>query len=126
MKHNVMAMALLFGVVMMTFADTPRLPRGSEPVTVNGNLSIAQGKIALIQDDVTYYVKGIHQFIGFIDGLKEGASVVLEGNAIPNRSNEKAKILLVTKMTLNGKNYDVMPPGTRGFRKEKRGMMGHF
>jgi hypothetical protein len=89
----------------------PQFPQApaAEQVTVSGNLSIAHGRIALVSGDVTYYVGGLSHFVGFIDGLKEGVRVSLEGAAYQLSSDAKVKTLRVSKLTLNGKDYDLSP-----------------
>ena len=82
-------------------------PPKPENVSINGNLAIVKGRIAVVSGDVTYFAGGLQRFVGFIDGLKEGAAVSLEGNAFTFPQNEKAKFLQVQKMTLNGKEYDL-------------------
>jgi len=91
--------------------DSPRkvLPP-PESVNVSGNLTIAQGMIAVISNDVTYLAMSLNRYTGFIDGLKEGAAVTLEGYALPSPQNDKVKLLRVQKMTLNGKDYDLAWP----------------
>jgi len=81
-----------------------------ESVNVSGNLTIAQGMIAVIDKDTTYLARGLNRYTGFIDGLKEGATVTLEGYALPSPKNDKIKLLRVQKMTLNGKDYDLAMP----------------
>ena len=91
--------------------DTPRgFPPSPESVNVSGNLTIAQGMIAVIDKDTTYLARGLNRYTGFIDGLKEGAAVTLEGYALPSPQNNKVKILHVEKMTFNGKDYDLATP----------------
>ena len=91
--------------------DTNRpLPPKAEDAAVSGNLVIVNGMIAVKDNDITYYAGGLHRFVGFIDGLKEGAAVTLEGKAITFPQNENAKFLRVQKLTLNGKDYDIAPP----------------
>jgi hypothetical protein len=86
----------------------------AETVTVNGTLQLVEGRIAVVADGKTYYTAGLQRLIGFVDGLKEGASVRLEGSATAVPLNSNAKFLWVTKLTFNGKTYDF--PGTaRGF-----------
>jgi hypothetical protein len=93
--------------------NSPRnqTPRPSpESVTVSGNLTIAQGMIAVVSGDTTWLVRGLDRYVGFIDGLKEGAQVTLEGYAISSPRNDKIKSLQVQKMTLNGKDYELGRP----------------
>lgn len=78
--------------------------------TVTGVLTIAQGRIALQANGVTYYAGGLNRYVGFIDGLKEGARVTLEGPAAVNPQDEKSKFLRVSKLTINGKTFDLVPP----------------
>jgi hypothetical protein len=85
-------------------------PPSSENVNVSGNLTIAQGMIAVTEKDTTYLVMGLNRYIGFIDGLKEGAAVTLEGYALPSPHNKTVKLLNVQKMTLNDKDYDLARP----------------
>jgi hypothetical protein len=83
-------------------------PITAESVTVNGNLQLMEGHIAVVADGKTYYVNGpIKNLIGFVDGLKEGAAVRLEGPATPVPFNSNARFLWVTKLTINGKTYDI-------------------
>jgi hypothetical protein len=81
-----------------------------ESASVSGNLTIVQGMIAVKSDDTTYLIRGLNRYIGFIDGLKEGAAVKLEGFARTNPQDEKVKFMSVQKLTLNGKDYDVARP----------------
>ena len=90
--------------------NSPRnqTPRPSpENVSVSGNLTIAQGMIAVVSGDTTWLVRGLNRYVGFIDGLKEGAQVTLEGYAISSPRNDKIKLLQAQKMTLNGKDYEL-------------------
>jgi hypothetical protein len=93
--------------------NTPRnqTPRPApESATVSGKLTIAQGMIAVVSDDTTWLVRGLNRHVGFIDGLKEGAQVTLEGYAMPSPRSDTIKSLRVQKMTLNGKDYELARP----------------
>jgi hypothetical protein len=81
-----------------------------ETVTISGNLNISRGMIAISSGGVTYLTSGLYRFVGFIDGLKEGAAVTLEGYAVPVRRDNNVKLLQVQKMSLNGKEYDLARP----------------
>jgi hypothetical protein len=88
--------------------DTRNQPRPQiENVNVSGSLTLSRGMIAVEKDGITYLTFGLERFIGFIDGLKEGAQVTLEGIATVNPQNNSVKMLRVRKMTLNGKEYDL-------------------
>ena len=87
-----------------------RAPRISpEEVTVTGELSIVQGALAVKSGDITYLTMGLNRYIGFIDTLKDGARVTLVGNAFARSEDAKTKYLMVTKMTIAGKDYDMGP-----------------
>lgn len=78
-----------------------------ETVTVSGSLTIVQGSIAVKDGDATYLVGGLFRFAGFIDGLKEGAQVKIEGKAVTSPQDSRLKFLRPSKMTLNGRDYDL-------------------
>ena len=85
-------------------------PQTPESVNINGNLTLVRGMIAVKTGDITYLADGLNRFVNFIDGLKEGAAVTLEGNAFSFPQNEKIKFLQVQKLTLSGKEYDLGRP----------------
>jgi len=85
-------------------------PPAPESISVSGNLTIAQGMIAVTSNDTTYLAGGLNRFVGFIDGLKEGAAVTLEGFTRPVPRSENVKFMMVQKMSLNGKDYDLAMP----------------
>jgi hypothetical protein len=76
-------------------------------VKISGSLGISRGMPSVVSGDTTYLVMGLNRFFGFIDSLKEGAVVSLEGRAVELNAEEKVKMLRVSKMTLNGKDYDL-------------------
>jgi len=81
-----------------------------EKTSISGVLTIAKGRIAVKSGDTTYYLFGLNRYIGFIDGLKEGASAELEGYARVsnrNRDSEKTASFVVTSLKLGGKTYDL-------------------
>jgi hypothetical protein len=81
-----------------------------ETVTVTGSLELIDGVIALRRDTVTYYTVGLNRLIGFIDGLKEGAEVTLEGSARRLPGEGDRRVLLVSRLGINGKTYDNLTP----------------
>ncbi|MDR2102122.1 MAG: hypothetical protein LBP43_06085, partial [Treponema sp.] len=79
-----------------------------ETVTVRGNLGFSNGYISLEQDSITYYVLGLDRLIGFVEGLKEGAPVILEGTPFSppgSQGDANIRFLLTDKLTFNGKEY---------------------
>jgi hypothetical protein len=74
----------------------------SQRITVNGTLQLQNGQIALVSGNTIYFVPTLGRYIGFIDGIKEGANVSIEGYASGN-------YLEPSKATINGKSYDFSP-----------------
>ena len=116
MKRKLLLIFLAFGLTALVSAQggrpgpmAPRLP-APEAVTVSGNLIVAYGTPAVKSGDVTYIIGGINRLLGFVDGLKEGAQVTLEGMAISSPRENTVKVLRATKLTLGGKTYDLARP----------------
>jgi hypothetical protein len=120
MKQNVLWVLLALGAVTLVSAqgrDRGRMgypgmrtqPIATEKVTVTGNLTIAQGMLAVKSSDITYLASGLQRFVGFIDSLKDGARVTLEGYAMATPNDAKTKFLRTTKLTINGKDYELAP-----------------
>ena len=84
-------------------------PEPPTAVTVSGNLAVIDARIGLKSGDNTYYVMGIDRLIGFVDGLKEGAPVTLEGYEFPLPAAPEYRYLRVLKLSFNGKDYEVSP-----------------
>jgi hypothetical protein len=91
-----------------------------EIVAVAGNLELIDGRIALRQDGTVYYIIGLNRFLGFIDGLKEGAAVTLEGAAWTLPGDGERRVLLASKLGLNGKTYDNLAPAFTDRRERPR------
>jgi hypothetical protein len=90
------------------FSPQFNVPREqNETVSVTGTLAVANGRIALQADQKTYYIIGIQQLVGFVPGLTEGAKATLDGtvSSLPQAKNNY--ILQVSKLTLDGKEYDI-------------------
>lgn len=88
--------------------------QAAETVKVEGKLALVNGMIAVKEKDKTYYVGGIGRLVGFVDGLKEGASVKLEGYAFEVPAAPEYLHLRATKLTLGGKDYDLSQAFGRG------------
>jgi hypothetical protein len=67
-------------------------------------LSLKDGVLVLKGDSTTYYVPGIQRFVGFIDGLKEGARVTVKGYV---NSTDHGDIVRPYELSLGGKTYEV-------------------
>jgi hypothetical protein len=106
----------------------PAIAQNAETVKVEGRLTLVNGMVAVKEKDKTYYVGGLNRLIGFIDGLKENASVKLEGYAISVPAAPEYAHLRVTKLTFAGKDYDLSNSFGRGMMggamSGPSGMMG--
>jgi len=74
----------------------------SQQITVTGTLQLLNGQIALSSGNTVYFVPSLGRYVGFIEGLKEGTSVSIEGYASGN-------YLEPSKVTISGKSYDFTP-----------------
>ena len=94
-----------------------------EKITLEGALQLVDTRVAIKKDNKTYFVMIPHNLFGFIDGLKEGANVKIEGysHEIPGVKDSYA--VRVSTLTINGRTIDLTSAaGTNGTMG--RGMMG--
>ena len=75
-------------------------------VTIDGILKLEKGVVAVASGDSVYFVPILNRYIGFIDGLKEGTKVSVEGSKIKD-------VIRPVKVTINGKSYDFPEKGMR-------------
>jgi hypothetical protein len=97
------------------------------PATIKGPLGLSNGRIIVVSGGVTYYVRGIQRFVGYIDGLKDGAQVTLEGFVAPPKEGQKERMFNPVKLILNGKTYEVGSADTAskmGPRRDGHGPKG--
>jgi hypothetical protein len=88
-----------------------------DPITISGKLVLVNGHIAVQDGNTVYYAAGgVDRLFGFVDGLKEGSSVTVDGYARDlsgqKKANETAetvsvKILVITKLVIGNKSYDL-------------------
>jgi hypothetical protein len=90
----------------------------AQTLTVSGTLQLQNGTIAVVNGGTAYYVPTLERFIGFIDGLKEGAQVSVEGLSGP------ANYLQAVKLTIGGKSYDLVAAGPQGTPYNRYGAYG--
>ncbi|GHV96135.1 hypothetical protein AGMMS50293_24550 [Spirochaetia bacterium] len=121
MKRIVLIVLMACGIAALVSArgkDGDRWGRGNFPggqsipaeqVTVTGALTIVQGSLAVKSGDITYLVPELRRYVGFIDSLKDGAQVKLEGSAVSG-NDANAKFLWVQKLSIGGKDYDLARP----------------
>ncbi|MCL2069730.1 MAG: hypothetical protein FWH19_01940 [Treponema sp.] len=82
----------------------------AETVSLAGSLIVAQGMPALQSGNDTYLIFGLGRLIGFIDGLREGAQVTIDGTVVASPMDSEIKILVPSQLALGGRTYDIRPP----------------
>jgi len=118
------------GVAVAQGAPAPWGPPGwnqpqAQSVKVEGKLSLINGMIGLKSGGKTYYVPMLSRMAGFVEWIKEGASVKLEGYEYQLPYAPEYYTLMVTKLTVGGKDYDFSQYGGFGlWGGGHRGMMG--
>ncbi|MDR2898169.1 MAG: hypothetical protein LBU99_05070 [Spirochaetaceae bacterium] len=112
MKKNIKTIAIAVAVLITVGAGTavfaqnmvPNAPNAApwgQSITVEGTLQLQNGSIVLVSGETTWFVPMLSRYVGFIDGLKEGSSVSVQGYA--GRYN----MLMPASMTINGKTYEL-------------------
>jgi len=106
MKKLVVIISIAFLAIGTLSAQSRGGARNApEPVKIEGTLQLDKGQFAVASGSNTYYVPRIGRYVGFIEGLKEGANVSFEGYVAGN-------FLRPLKMTVGEKSYDLVPAGT--------------
>ena len=94
--------AVLFVIAVLAIGTASAQGWGWAPpetVRVEGTLQLQNGQIALSTGTAVYFVPDLARYIGFIDGLREGARISAEGFA-------SGGFLQPTKLTIDGRVYD--------------------
>lgn len=87
----------------------------AETMSISGTLAVENGLIAVKTENQTYYTYGFQHLINFVDGVKEGAALTLEGYVLPYQRDPENPHFMATKLTINGKSYELQTPyGNRG------------
>jgi hypothetical protein len=81
----------------------PVKPAKPETVSVTGTLQLQNGYIALVSGENVYRVPALTRLAGFVDGVKEGKQVTVEGLGA-------GKVIRASKLTVDGKSYDFPEP----------------
>jgi hypothetical protein len=97
----------------------------TQVTTISGKLELIDGVIGLKSGGTSYYVPRLRQLVGFVKDLQEGATVTLTGYAYPLPQRSGSAVFMVTKLSFNGKDYDlgqsVGPMGQGWMRGAGRG-----
>jgi hypothetical protein len=78
--------------------------RSNDTITVEGTLKLERGSVAVESGDSVYYVPMLNRYIGFINDLREGTRVSVEGR-------ESRNVIQPTKITIGGRTYDFPASG---------------
>lgn len=93
-----------------------------EEISLEGKLELVDTRVAIKKDDKTYFVMIPSRLFGFVDGLKEGASVKISGYSRALTDVENSYVVHVNTLDVNGKTIDLgLDERAVGFRF---GMMG--
>lgn len=83
-----------------------------QKATLEGSLVLVDGRVAIKKDASTYYVMIPGRLYGFVDGLKEGAAVKLEGYSHEVPGVADTFVFRAYKIELNGKTIDLGDPAS--------------
>ncbi|HWR12106.1 MAG TPA: hypothetical protein VN445_09795 [Rectinemataceae bacterium] len=104
-----------------------------EKITLEGTLELVDSRVAIKKDNKTYFVMIPNRLYGFIDGLKEGASVKIEGYSHEIVGEKDSFAVRVNTLTINGRVIDLSSSagmmGGRGMmdgQKSQGGGMGYW
>jgi hypothetical protein len=92
-------LALLAVVALFALGTAQAQGWGPETIRIDGTLGLQNGQIVLSNNTVVYSIPAITRYLGFIEGLKEGAAVTVEGYAY-------GLVLTPVKLTVGGRAYD--------------------
>ena len=103
--------------------QAPTVTIALEKISLEGTLELVDSRVAIKKDSKTYFVMIPNRLYGFVDGLKEGASVKVEGysHEIPGLKDTYA--VRVNTLTLNGRTIDLANSAVSAFPMGG-GMMG--
>ncbi len=93
-----------------SWAPAQTLP-ALEKITLEGTLELVNARVAIKKDGKTYYVAVPSRLYGFVDGLKEGASVKIEGFAHEVYGVKDSYSVRPDKLTVAGKTIDLSTAG---------------
>jgi len=96
----------------------------AKTVTVEGKLALINGTIGIKSGTKTYYLPNLGRLAGFIDGVKEGSSVKVEGYEYPLAGAPEYSTVMVTKLTVGGKDYDLSQASCGNMMGSRGNMMG--
>jgi hypothetical protein len=99
-----------------------------EKISLEGTLALIDTRVAIQKDGKTYFVMIPDRIFGFVDGLKEGANVKIEGYSREIPGLKDNFVVHVDTLTVNGRTIDLSKTagsaGPMGGTMMNNGMMG--
>jgi hypothetical protein len=129
MKKALFIVLLAFAAVGLLFSQWrgqgygPNRGYTAQSQTVTGTLALRDGTIAVVSGNQVYYTPGLGRFVGFIEDLKEGAQVRIDGYVW---NNGAAPYLEPSRLTVNGKNYDLQTNTFANTPRQGYGRQGNW
>ncbi|MCX7025954.1 MAG: hypothetical protein NT061_00375 [Spirochaetes bacterium] len=133
MKKLGIVLILALAASSVLFAQAAPIPYGfqayaqvsAQTIKIDGKLDLINGMIGLKSGSKTYYVPMLGRLSGFVESLKEGASVKVEGYEYPLAATPGYSVVTVTKLNVGGKDYDLGQFASYGMNYGRHGgMMG--
>jgi hypothetical protein len=75
-------------------------------VSIEGTLKLEKGLVSVQSGDSVYLIPLLNRYIGFINGLREGTKVSVEGKSFRN-------VIMPKKVVIDDKTYDFIAGGPR-------------
>lgn len=95
------------GMMGQGFQSQTQVQAAQVKTTIEGKLALVQGHPSIVIKDKTYFVQLPQTLYGFIDGLKEGAAVKLEGYELAVPYSPNSYFFRTTTLTIGSKSYDL-------------------
>ena len=74
----------------------------ARPIAIEGTLRLHNGHLAVASGESLYYIPALARYTGFIDGLKEGVRVAVEGYV----TGYSGALIHPVKITVNARSYE--------------------
>lgn len=97
-----------------------------EKISLEGTLELVNVRPAIKKDAKTYFVMIPNFLYGFVDGLKEGANVKIEGYSHEISGLKDNYVVRVDTLTINGKTIDLTSANGSLAPMAGRGMGGNM
>lgn len=121
-KTKILAFAAVMLLLLASFVSAQNNNRQNLK-TIEGTLKLKNGDVAIESKGETYFVPILLRYSNFIDGIKEGAKVKLQGYEEGRYSYESSyNMFMPTSIMVNGKTHDIS--GNLRMRGEGRGYGG--